>query len=260
MRGGNATTVGARMRSSHACAVIRSSVFALLQLLITPPYAILALLTFPLSPRTRYHIISGWARLFVRVAERVCGVHYRVLGRDNIPSVPCVFLAKHQSAWETLAFQAILPPHVMVIKRELLWIPFFGWGLALMSPIAIDRTAGMRSLKQILEQGRSRLALGFNVVIYPEGTRVAPGTRGKYQSGGAWLAARAGVPAVPIAHNAGYVWPRNSFVKRQGVVTVSIGPALAVAGGRPDALIEQAAAWIEAECQRLGDARAEPSS
>ncbi|RPI48795.1 MAG: 1-acyl-sn-glycerol-3-phosphate acyltransferase, partial [Betaproteobacteria bacterium] len=171
---------------------------------------------------------------------------------------PCVFLAKHQSAWETLAFQVILPPHVMVIKRELLWIPFFGWGLALMSPIAIDRGAGMRSLKQILEQGKQRLGSGFGVVIYPEGTRMTPGKRGKYQTGGAWLAVRAGVPVVPIAHNAGYLWPRNSFVKRPGHVTVSIGPPIATEGRRPDAVIDQASAWIEAECERLGDARQSP--
>ncbi len=235
--------------------MLRSCVFALLQLLITPPYAFIALLSFPLSAHTRYRIISGWARFFVVVAQTVCGVRYRTLGHAHIPKEPCIFLAKHQSAWETLAFQAILPPHSMVIKRELLWIPFFGWGLALMSPIAIDRGAGMRALRQVLEQGKARLAAGFGVVIYPEGTRMPPGRRGKYQTGGAWLAVRAGVPVVPIAHNAGYVWPRNSFVKRPGLVTVSIGPVIATEGRQPDAVIEQASAWIEAECERLGDAR-----
>jgi 1-acyl-sn-glycerol-3-phosphate acyltransferase len=236
-------------------AMIRSGFFALVQVLVTPPYALVAVLTFPLSAMMRYRIIAGWARFFVWVAEALCGIRYRVEGRSNIPSTPCVFLSKHQSAWETLAFQAILPPHAMVIKRELLWIPFFGWGLAMMSPIAIDRAAGMRSLKQLLEQGRQRLAAKFGIVIYPEGTRVAPGKRGRYQTGGAWLAVHAGVPVVPIAHNAGYLWPRNSFVKRPGLITVSIGPVISTDGRRPDAVIDQASAWIEAECARIDEAR-----
>jgi 1-acyl-sn-glycerol-3-phosphate acyltransferase len=232
---------------------IRSALFALCQILITPPYAFVALLTFPLPPLARYHIIAGWARFFVWLASALCGLRYRVVGLENIPKQPCVFLAKHQSAWETLAFQAILPPHVMVIKRELLWIPFFGWGLAMMSPIAINRAAGMRSLKQIQEQGKSRLALGFGVAIYPEGTRTAPGRTTKYQTGGAWLAIKAGVPVIPIAHNAGYLWSRNSFVKHPGIVTVSIGPPVLTEGRKPDAVTGETAAWIEAEVARIGN-------
>jgi 1-acyl-sn-glycerol-3-phosphate acyltransferase len=234
-------------------AAVRSGLFALVQVLVTPPYAFVALLTFPLPALARYHVIAGWARFFVWLAAMLCGVRYRVEGLHNIPDEPCVFLAKHQSAWETLAFQAILPPHVMVIKRELLWIPFFGWGLAMMSPIAIDRGAGVRSLKQIQEQGRQRLAKGFGVVIYPEGTRTAPGARVKYQTGGAWLAVKTGARAVPIAHNAGHLWPRNSFVKRPGLITVSIGPAIATEGRRPDAVTDEASAWIECEVERIGD-------
>jgi len=236
----------------HAIAVIRSCLFALLQAVVTPPYALVAILTFPLPPLARYHIISGWARFFVWVADVLCGVRYRVEGRHNIPRDPVVFMAKHQSAWETLAFQAILPPHVMVIKRELLRIPFFGWGLARMSPIAIDRSAGRQAIKQIQDQGKERLDGGFGVVIYPEGTRIAPGKVGRYHTGGAWLAVKAGAPVVPIAHNAGYLWPRNSFVKHPGVITVSIGPPIPTAGRRPDAVIDETAAWIEKEVVRIG--------
>lgn len=238
----------------NAVAAVRSFVFALLQVIVTPPYALVAILTFPLPPMVRYRIISGWARLFVWVARVVCGVRYRVEGRHNIAREPVVYMSKHQSAWETLAFQAILPPHVMVIKRELLWIPFFGWGLAMMSPIAIDRAAGRQALKQVQDQGKERLDDGFAVVIYPEGTRIAPGTTGRYHTGGAWLAVKAGVPIVPIAHNAGYLWPRNSFVKRPGVITVSIGPPIATLGRRPDAVTDETAAWIEAEVRRMGPA------
>jgi len=237
---------------NNAVAAVRSLLFALLQILITPPYALIAILTFPLPPMMRYRIISGWARLFVRVAAVLCGVRYRVEGRGNIPRDPVVFMSKHQSAWETLAFQAILPPHVMVIKRELLWIPFFGWGLAMMSPIAIDRSAGRQALKQIQEQGKERLADGFGVVIYPEGTRIAPGKTGRYHTGGAWLAVKAGAPIIPIAHNAGYLWPRNSFVKRPGLITVSIGPPIPTEGRRSDAVTDETAAWIEREVERIG--------
>ena len=136
-----------------------------------------------------------------------------------------MIIANHQSAWETLAFQVIFPPQVWVVKRELLWIPFFGWGLAMLSPIAIDRGAGMRALRQTLEQGRDRLGGGYSIVIFPEGTRVAPGDRRPFHPGGAWLAIQAGVPVLPVAHDSGRLWQRNAFIKRPGLITVSIGAA-----------------------------------
>jgi 1-acyl-sn-glycerol-3-phosphate acyltransferase len=237
--------------SGSVAAWMRSIAFALVQILITPPYALIAIFTFPFSARTRYRVISGWARFLVWLAAVVCGVRYRIKGREHFPAKACVVLSKHQSTWETLAFQAILPPHVMVVKRELLWIPFFGWGLAMLSPIAIDRGAGMRALKQILHQGKQRLAAGFCVVMYPEGTRVAPGRHRKYQVGGAWLAVRAGVPVIPIAHNAGYLWPRNSFVKRPGTITVSVGAPVVTTDRRPDEVIAEIERWIEAETKLL---------
>lgn len=178
-------------------------------------------------------------------------MRYRIKGLEHFPAKACVVLSKHQSTWETLAFQAILPPHVMVVKRELLWIPFFGWGLAMLSPIAIDRVAGMRALKQIHHQGEQRLAAGFYVVMYPEGTRVAPWRHRKYQVGGAWLAVRAGVPVIPIAHNAGYLWPRNSFVKHPGTIAVSFGAPVATKDRRPDEVIAEVERWIETEAKRL---------
>src|SRR3990172_1394353 len=137
--------------------ILRSCLFALFQILATPVFALIALLTFPFEPLTRYRIISGWARLNVGAARAICGIRYQVQGHENIPREPCIILSKHQSAWETLAYQVILPPHVWVLKRELLWVPFFGWGLAMLSPIAIDRSAGARALRQTLDQGRERL-------------------------------------------------------------------------------------------------------
>ena len=230
---------------------LRSCFFAAALVLVTPPYALLALATIPLPRMARYRIISGWSRLVVWLARIVLGIRWRVEGREHLPSGPAVILAKHQSAWETMAFQLIFPPQVHVLKRELLWIPFFGWGLALMSPIAIDRSRGVKALRAIARRGRVRLEQGFWVVVFPEGTRVRPGERRPYQLGGAWLAAAAGAPVVPVAHNAGLVWPRNAFLKRPGTVTIRIGPMIDAAGRDPKALNDMAEAWIEEQQKAL---------
>jgi len=172
-------------------AVLRSSLFWLALLIVTPPYALVALASAPLPRHVRYRVISGWSRLVVWLLDRLCRIRWSVEGREHLPAHPAVILSKHQSAWETLAFQSILPPQVHVLKRELLWIPFFGWGLALMSPIAIDRSRGMTAMRQIARKGKQRLEQGFWVIVFPEGTRVGPGEKRKYQQGGAWLASYA---------------------------------------------------------------------
>jgi 1-acyl-sn-glycerol-3-phosphate acyltransferase len=231
--------------------VVRSGLFALALALVTPPYALIALATFPLPRMARYRIISGWSLLILFFSRSILGIDWRVEGREHLPSRPSVILAKHQSAWETLAFQHIFPPQVHVLKRELLWIPFFGWGLALMSPIAIDRSRGAAALRAIARRGRERLEQGFWVVVFPEGTRVAPGERREYQIGGAWLAAASGAAVVPVAHNAGRVWPRNAFVKRPGTVTVRIGPAIEAADRDPKTINAIAEAWIEEQQKAL---------
>lgn len=239
-------------------AFLRSSLFALFQLVTTPVFAIVGLLLFPLPLAARYRFISTWSRLMLAGAEAILGIRYRVLGAENLPPPPYIVLAKHQSAWETLAFQVIFPPQVWVVKRELLWIPFFGWGLAMLAPIAIDRASGPRALKQLLEQGRERLARRFCIVIFPEGTRVAPGSRGKYQVGGAWLAVKTATPVLPVAHNAGELWRRRAFIKRPGVVTVSIGAPIDTRSLTPDELIRRVEDWIEREMQRIGQHSAGP--
>ena len=230
---------------------LRSLAFALAQMLVTPPYALFALCTFALPRMTRYRLISGWSRLMIRMARAILGIDWRVEGREHLPSRPAVILAKHQSAWETMAFQLIFPPQVHVLKRELLWIPFFGWGLALMSPIAINRGRGMASLRQMARRGRERLEQGFWVVVFPEGTRVAPGRTRKYQPGGAWLAAHTGALVVPVAHNAGRYWPRNSFLKYPGEVKVRIGPPIESAGRDPETINAMAEKWIETQQKTL---------
>jgi 1-acyl-sn-glycerol-3-phosphate acyltransferase len=150
-----------------------------------------------------------------------------------------------------MAFQVILPPQVFVLKKELMRVPFFGWGLAQLPMISIDRDAGIDALQQVVEQGRARLAEGFWVIVFPEGTRVAPGATRRYRAGGALLAARAGAPVVPIAHNAGEFWRRRAFLKYPGTITVSIGPPIDPAGLAADEISARAEAWIEAEMRRL---------
>jgi 1-acyl-sn-glycerol-3-phosphate acyltransferase len=225
--------------------LVRSSLFALALSLITPPYALVALATAPLPRMLRYRVISGWSRLVVMLARGILGIEWRIEGREHLPRGPAVILSKHQSAWETMAFQLIFPPQVHVLKRELLWIPFFGWGLALMSPIAIDRTRGLAALRAMARRGRERLRQGFWVVVFPEGTRVAPGERRAYQLGGAWLASACDAPVVPVAHNAGLLWPRNSFLKHPGTVTVRIGPTIEPGGRDPRTINALAEEWIE---------------
>jgi 1-acyl-sn-glycerol-3-phosphate acyltransferase len=240
---------------SIVAAFLRSVVFEIVRLVLTVVFAVISLLTFAFEPLTRYRIITTWSRLVIALARAVCGVEYRVIGRDNLPAESSIVLSKHQSAWETLAYQGILPPQVWVLKRELLLVPFFGWGLAMMSPIAIDRGSATRSLKQTLAQGRDRLAKGWWIVIFPEGTRIAPGRRGRYHLGGAWLACHTGAPVVPIAHNAGTLWHKNAFIKHPGTITVSIGQVIHPQGMTADTLNRKVEDWIETEVARLGNAR-----
>lgn len=231
--------------------VLRSTLFALALLLVTPPYALIALATFALPRMMRYRIIAGWSAAVVFLARLLLGIRWRIEGWEHLPRRPSIILSKHQSAWETLAFQLIFPPQVHVLKRELLWIPFFGWGLALMSPIAIDRSRGAAALRAMARLGRARLAQGFWIVVFPEGTRVAPGERRRYHAGGAWLAAATGAPVVPVAHNAGLCWPRQAFLKRPGTVTVRIGPSIEPADRDAETINAMAEQWIEEQQKAL---------
>ncbi len=231
--------------------LIRSLIFLLLQIIITPIFAMFALMSFPLGRLTRYRIISQWAKMMLPILRVVCGIRHEVKGIENLPKYPCIVLCKHQSAWETLALQKIFPPQVWVLKRELLFIPFFGWTLALTSPIAIKRSDGRGAIKQLLEQGKQRLAQGFCVVIFPEGTRIPFGQRGKYKIGGAMLAASSGVPVIPVAHNAGRLWGRNAFSKHPGLITMSIGAPIETQGLKAEEINARVEAWIENEIQNL---------
>ena len=233
--------------------VLRSTLYGLLQIIITPLYFVIILASFPLSPLSRYRITSGWAHLMLFLLRVICGIRYRVIGAEHIPQTPGIVLSKHQSAWETLAFQEIFPPQVWVLKKELLLVPFFGWGLAMTSPIAIDRSSKKAALKQIVSQGKDRLKKGFWIVVFPEGTRIAPGEKGRYGIGGAWLATHTGAPVVPVAHNAGRFWGKNALIKLPGTITVSIGAPIDPTGMEPGDLNARVESWIEAEVARIDD-------
>ncbi len=230
---------------------LRSLAFLLAKAVLTIPFSLIALMTFPLPALTRYRVISQWSRGVTWLARVIVGIRYRVEGLENLPAEPVVILAKHQSAWETIVFQQIFPPLSFVLKKNLLYIPFFGWGLALFSPIAIDRAAGREALKQIEAQGRARLNTGFCVLIFPEGTRVAPGESGKYQVGGAYLATKAAVPVLPVAHNAGRFWPKNGFLKYPGEIVVRIGPPIPTSGRKAAQVMAESESWIEAAMRGL---------
>jgi len=232
-------------------ALLRSLLFAPLSVIITAPAGLLVVLAFPLPISFRYKIIACWYTLFLALCRHVLGLHYQIIGRENIPKDPAVILSKHQSAWETVALQAIFPPVVFVMKKSLLMIPFLGWGLAAARMISIDRSAGKDALRQVIKQGRERLKSGFSVVIFPEGTRMAPGQTRRFKAGGAQLAVSTGAPVVPVAHNAGEFWAKNAFVKKAGLITVSIGPTIDPSGKSAEEITAEAEQWIEAEMRRI---------
>jgi len=231
--------------------VLRSFLFLLSLLILTPPFSIISVLTFPFPPLVRYRVISQWSRIVLWLLRVLCGLRYEVRGREHIPATPSIVLCKHQSAWETLALQSVFPPQVWVMKRSMLFVPFLGWGLAMLSPIAIDRNAGRAALKQVTDQGRDRLRKGLWIVIFPEGTRVVPGKVGRYGIGGAWLATHTGTPVVPVAHNAGEFWGRNSFLKYPGTITMSIGAPIDPKGLKPGELNDRVQDWIEGEMKQI---------
>lgn len=200
----------------------------------------------------RYPYIVLWNSSAVWLARVLVGIQVQLEGRENIPSGPCVVMAKHQSQFETFYLQTLLQPLCTILKKELLDIPFFGWGLAKLEPIGIDRSSPKRALKDIQRIGLERLHCCRNILVFPEGTRIPYGEKGKYARSGANLAITADVPVLPIAHNAGKLWPADQFLKTPGVVTFSIGPPIAVDGKSSKHLTAEVEAWIEAECVRLG--------
>jgi 1-acyl-sn-glycerol-3-phosphate acyltransferase len=214
-------------------------------------FATIGVLILPLDRHTRYFIVTRWSKFALWWLRICCGLTARINGTENIPPEPSVIFCKHQSAWETMALWFIFPPHVQVVKRELLYVPFFGWGLASLNPIAIDRSAGSRALRQVLRIGTERLEQGWWVLLFPEGTRTRPGDRRECSPSAAALAIRAGCKLVPVAHNAGVYWSRNALNKFSGEIELTIGPPIDSAGRSAVELTTEAQAWIEAQCAKM---------
>ena len=237
--------------------LVRSLLYLLFLSLTTMVMAPLFYLLKWLIPfRTLARLGNLWGRLNLEALGLICHLRYRLHGFDKIPSANCIVLSKHSSAWETIALRGLLPPQTTwVIKRELLWIPFFGWGMAAFDPIALDRKAGRQSIKKLLHEGRKWLDAGRWVVIFPEGTRVAPGERIKYNLGGAMLAEKTGYPVLPIAHNAGVFWSRRSLLKFPGVIDLVVGDPIPTKGLRTAEINQRVEEWIEATVERLPRSR-----
>jgi 1-acyl-sn-glycerol-3-phosphate acyltransferase len=208
-------------------------------------------LCFWLPYRRQFEIARTWARWLLWMLERLCGLKYSVEGRERIPPGNHIVMSNHASAWETVAQFVIFPPQVWVLKRELLWIPFVGWGLKQLRPIAINRADRHRAVHQVIEQGKKRLAAGLWIIIFPEGTRVVAGASRKFGVSGALLAAATGKLLVPLSHNAGDFWPRRGLLKKPGTVRVIIGEPIAPAGKNARDLTEEVRRVIEAGLSRI---------
>ena len=214
-------------------------------------WAFTLLLVSIFSNRAAYAVAIHWCVGLDWMSRNLCGLSYEVIGKENIPDEPCVFFIKHSSAYETYIQNLILPRSCWVLKRELLFIPFFGWALFPLRAIAIDRSSGQAAVKQVIEQGKQRLADGIYISIFPEGTRMPAGQTKRYGISGTLLAQATGVPIVPIAHNAGYYWPRRAKAINPGKVTFVIGQPVDPAGREPRELNSEIQAWVEAEVEKI---------
>ena len=232
---------------------VRSLAYLVLMALTAIVFGLAVVLTGPfLNEERRSGISNAWGMTNLWLQRMVCGLGYRLTGWENLPETPCIVMAKHQSAWETIALRGLLPcRQCWILKRELLRVPFFGWALASMRPIAIDRGAGSKAIRQVIAEGTAALQEGRWVVVFPEGTRVAPGERGKYNIGGGMLAERSGYPILPIAHNAGVFWRRRALVKYPGTVDMIVGRLIPTEGRRANAIMADVENWIESTVAAL---------
>jgi 1-acyl-sn-glycerol-3-phosphate acyltransferase len=238
---------------------LRSLLYTLLLFLTVPIHATAVLLVAPFGHRACYRVAVNWAEINLWLLDKVCGLRFEVEGVERIPDQPCVLYWKHESVFETMAGAVIFPPQTWVVKHELMWVPFFGWGLALLRPIAINRRAGRVAVRQVISQGQQRLKEGLFVVIYPEGTRVLPGEERHFGISGAALAKRAGRPVVPVAHNAGDFWPRRSLLKHPGTIRIAIGEPIDTTELSHDEITRRGREWIAAEIERISPGRRRPA-
>ena len=238
-------------------ALLRSVIHALWMLLTVIPFAIVILAGAAVGVRGEplYRIARAWLRLVIEGLRVICGVRWRVSGTEHLPlgqTSPAILLVKHQSTFETFLLPVLMPhPLAFVFKKELLYVPFFGWAIGRLDMIHIDRSQRAQAFRKVVEQGQKLLAQGIWIIMFPEGTRIPRGQKGQYKSGGTRLAVATGAPVIPIAVNSAKVWPRKAFIKRPGLVDVSIGAPIPSAGRDPEELIREVETWIEAEMRRL---------
>lgn len=234
---------------------IRALLFLVLQLVTVIPWAFVCLACAPLPLATRYRVTVMWPKAMTHACRWICGIRWEVIGADNLPDGPAILLPKHQSTWETFYLIWAMPRDLcFVFKRELLYVPFFGWGMALLHMIHIDRSRSRDAFDSVVRQGVEQLANGRWVIMFPEGTRTPAGSQGKYKSGGARLAIRTGAPVVPIAINSGRLWPKKKLIKTPGLITVSIGLPIPTTGKSPEDLTSEVETWIETEMRRISPA------
>lgn len=230
---------------------LRSVIFWILFAVLILIFSTLLVLSFPFSLEKRFLLTYAWSKLVLWCLQISCNLRYEIKGLENIPDGPGIVFAKHQSTWETTTLNLWFRAQSWVVKRELLWVPVFGWGAAMMHPIALNRGAGKKAVDQLIRQGRERLEMGHTVIIFPEGTRIAPGKTGRYRIGGAKLAEATGYPVIPMAHNAGEYWPRRQLLKRPGVIQVRIGPAIETKNKSAPQILAEARKWIETEMAEI---------
>lgn len=240
---------------------IRSLIFTIVSITLIVICSTLCLLALVLPLSYRHQIVRFFLYLYLGALKHICGISSRVEGLENIPDHRFgIIFSKHQSAWETFFLPTIFHDPAVIAKRELLWVPFYGWGLAAADPILINRNDKSTAMQQIIRKGKKCLKDGRWILVFPEGTRVPVGQVGKYHLGGARLAAATEAPVIPVAHNAGYFWPKRGFIKKPGMVTVVVGPVIETKGRTPDEIMDLAKSWIETTMLRIGGLVDKPAS
>jgi 1-acyl-sn-glycerol-3-phosphate acyltransferase len=234
------------LKLNYISQFLRSLLFSVFMIVFTIFYSLLCVMAFPLPLRIRYQLIVFWTGTVLWALKKFCRIDYKIEGLENIPKDRNgVVLCKHQSTWETFFLPGVFDMSAIILKRELLWVPFWGWGLATIEPIAIDRKQTSTAMQQIINKGKKCLVAGRWILVFPEGTRIPSGKVGRYHLGGARLAVATHYPVIPVAHNAGRFWPRRRFLKMPGTVHVSIGPLIETEGLTPEAVMAMAKDWIE---------------
>lgn len=232
--------------------IIRSFLFWVLAIFSLPIYNLLIIFIWPFPAKARHRIITSATHYYMFLLKYIGGIKYTITGLENLSSSPAIIAANHQSAWETVAFNVIFPPLVWIMKKEVLAIPLFGWGARMASPIAIDRKRGEDALAQVISQGRKRFEQGFWISVFPEGTRVKPKERKPFKYGPAKLALSLKVPIIPVAHNAGYCIPKNSFWLYPGIITIRVGKAIFASSDDPVLFTQQVEEWVTTQLNQLG--------